>query len=173
MKHQDLRRALCGAFLALALGGSAHAALVTVSSTETWNGVANPHASDGVTLSGSGTEASPRTYTIPNGMRITSTGRIILHGSSDYSIKLVIRGGDLQMDAGAVLNLERYMIRTGRDVLVLDLSGTNSITGAGQIGPITHRDSNPRVLTITNVMDVSLAEIDLHTNYQNHICRFG
>lgn len=167
MKHQDLRRALCGAFLALALGGSARAALVTVSSTETWNGVANPHAGDGVTLSGSGTETSPRTYTIPNGLRITSAGRIILHGSGDYSIKFVLRGGDLQMDAGAVLNLERYKIRTGRQVLVLDLSGTNSITGAGRIGPITHRDSNPRVLTITNVQNVSLAEIDLHTENVN------
>jgi len=66
-----------------------------------------------------------------------------------------------------VLNLERYQIREGRQVFVLDLSGSNSITGAGQIGPITATNSNPRVLTIQNVKDVSLSNIDLHTEDVN------
>jgi hypothetical protein len=131
--------------------------------TETWDGIANPHAVDGVTLSGSGTDEDPFTYTIPKGMHLTSTGRINLHSAGDYSIQFVFEAGDLQMDAGAVLNIERYNIRTGKKVFVLDLGGTNSITGAGQIGPITSRDSCVRALTIKNVRNVSLANIDLHT----------
>ena len=148
-------------YFVLAAPAPLPAAQVIISSSETWDGLANPHAGDGVTMSGSGTEADPLTYTIPNGMRITSTGGIKLHSSQDYSIKFVIQGGDLQMDAGAGLNLERYQLRSGRQVFILDLSGTNSITGAGQIGPITASTSTPRVLTITNVNNVQMTNIDL------------
>jgi len=134
---------------------------VVVSSVETWDGRTNPHAADGVTLSGLGTESDPVTYSIPKGMRLTATGRINLHSTNDYSIKFVIQGGDLQMDAGAVLNLERYQLRTGRQVCILDLSGANSITGSGRIGPVTASTSTPRVLTIQNAKDVRLVDIDL------------
>ena len=46
-------------------------------------------------------------------MLITSTGRIVLHSADDNNIRFVVQGGNLQMDAGAVLNTERYAIRTG------------------------------------------------------------
>jgi hypothetical protein len=100
-------------------------------------------------------------------MTITSTGKLVLHSAGDYSIKFVIQGGDLQMNAGAVLNIERYAIRSSIRYFTLDLSGTNSITGAGAIGPITFRDSTPRDLTIQNVKNVSLASIDMHTENAN------
>lgn len=167
MKQQRSFTAILGALLALGLASSASAALVTVSSTETWDGINNPHATDGVTISGSGTDADPYTYTIPNGMRVTSTGKVVLHGAGDSSIKFVIQGGDLQMDAGAVLNTERYAIRSGLRFFTLDLSGVNSITGAGNIGPITTRDSTLRALTIQNVKNVSLANIDMHVENAN------
>ena len=95
------------ALLALGLGLSDSATLVTVSPTETWDGVNNPHSADGVTITGSGTQLDPYTYTIPNGMLINSTGKIVLHSAGDNNIKFVIQGSDLQMDEGAVLNTER------------------------------------------------------------------
>jgi hypothetical protein len=167
MKQKTACNVLLGLLLALGLALSAAAGLVTVSSTETWDGVNNPHAADGVTISGTGTDADPYTYNIPNGMHITSTGVIVLHSAGDYSIKFVIAGGDLQMDAGAILNTERYAIRSGLRFFTLDLNGVNSIIGAGQIGPITSRDSAPRSLIIQNVKNVSMANIDMHTENVN------
>lgn len=170
MKTKTHPSVLLGAFLAFGLVLSASAALVTVSSTEEWDGISNPHVADGVTITGSGTDVDPWVYNIPNGMTITSTGKIKLWSAAaqDQPIKFLIAGGDLQMDAGAVLNIERYKVRILSRPFILDLSGTNSITGAGQIGPITDRDSTPRDLTIQNVKNVSLASIDLHTENANH-----
>ena len=146
--------------------------VLVVNSLESWDGVNNPRAAGGVTKSGTGTDWDPWTYTMPKGMKITSTGKINCWtpdpgGNQGQPIKFVIEGGDLQMDAGAILNIERYKVRTGRFGFTLDLSVTNSITGAGQIGPITDRDSCPRYLTIQNVKNVSLARIDVHTENVN------
>jgi hypothetical protein len=146
--------------------------VLVVNSLESWDGVNNPRAAGGVTKSGAGIEADPWTYTMPKGMKITSTGTINCWtpdpgGSQSQPIKFVIEGGDLQMDAGAILNIERYKVRTGRVGFTLDLSVTNSITGAGLIGPVTDRDSTPRYLTIQNVKNVSLANIDVHTENVN------
>lgn len=159
MKQHRSVRILLDAILTFGLALSASAALFTVSSTETWDGVSNPHAADGVTITGSGTDADPYTYTIPNGMLITSTGKIVLHSGGDNNIKFVIQGGNLQMDAGAVLNTERLAIRSGKRFFTLDLSGTNSITGAGTIGQRNNNDSTFRDLTIANVKNISLADV--------------
>lgn len=167
MNPPRLLPVLTAALCLAALCHQASAALVTVSTPETWDGTTNPHAADGVTVSGSGTEADPYTYTIPDGMRVTSTGRVVLHSGADNNIKFVIQGGDLQMDPGAVLNTERYALRSGLRFFTLDLDGVNSITGAGNIGPITTRDSTLRALTIQNVRNVSLANIDMHVENAN------
>ncbi|HNQ90078.1 MAG TPA: putative Ig domain-containing protein [Verrucomicrobiota bacterium] len=169
MKQRTRLHALLSAIVMLCLVTSASAALVTVSSTEEWDGIANPHAADGVTITGSGTDEDPWVYNIPNGMHITATGRIKLWSAShpDQPIKFLISGGDLQMDAGAVLNIERYKTRTGWTPFIIDMDGINSITGAGTIGPITDRDSTPRDLTIENVRNVSLADIDMHVENAN------
>jgi len=168
MKKQIISLTLGGLF-ALGLAVSASATLVTVNSTEEWDGISNPHAADGVTITGSGTDADPWVYNIPDGLTITSTGKIQLWSatSQDQPIKFLIAGGNLQMDAGAILNIERYKVRSGLTPFILDLSGTNSIAGAGKIGPITDRDSTPRDLTIQNVKNVSLADIDMHTENAN------
>ncbi|MBM3880529.1 MAG: hypothetical protein FJ387_12570 [Verrucomicrobia bacterium] len=161
MKKQKTFSVILGGLVALGLGLSASAALVTVNSTETWDGEANPHAAEGVTLTGTGDLSDPYTYTIPNGLHITSTGKINLWSGAHQSrnIKFVIEGGDLQMDAGGVLNHERYAVRSGFAVFILDLSGTNSITGAGSIGQRNHNDSTFRDLTIQNVKNISLTDI--------------
>jgi hypothetical protein len=159
MKHNTILNLFLSAFVILCLTISASAAPVTVSSTETWDGVNNPHAAEGVAISGSGTDVDPYTYTIPNGMIITSTGKIVLHSADDNNIKFVIQGGDLQMDAGAVLNTERLAVRSGKRYFTLDLSGTNSITGAGTIGQRNSNDSTFRDLTITNVRNISLTDV--------------
>ncbi len=135
------------------------APVLTVAATETWDGYSNPRAAEGVTLSGSGTSVDPAIYTITNGLRITSTGKINLHSARDKTVILVIQGGDLQMEAGAVLNTERFAFRTGIQYCTLDLSGTNNITGAGTIGQRNRFDSTPRDLTIANVKNVSLDRI--------------
>ena len=160
---------LPGVLLALGSVLSAGAAQVNINSTEVWDGTSNPHAADGVTLTGSGADGDPAIYTVPDGMQLTSTGRIDFWSlaTQNRNITLVIQGGDLRMDAGAILNIERYKTRDGRKEFILDLSGANSITGAGRIGPITDRDSCPRALTIQNVRNVNLAEIDLHTENVN------
>ncbi len=168
MKKTRTCSTLLGVFFAWALALSASAALVTVNSTEEWDGINNPHEADGVTLFGSGTDEDPCVYLIPDGMTITSTGKIQLWSAAnkDLAISFYFEGGNLQMDAGAILNIERHQVRSGWTPFLLDLGG-GSITGAGQIGPITDRNSTPRDLTIENVKDVSLANIDMHVENAN------
>ena len=142
---------------------------ITISSVEVWDGVANPHAGQGVTLSGSGTDADPCVYTIPGPMRITSTGQIQMSpdgNTNKNAIKFVV-AGDLQMDDGGILNTEFYNDRNTKKQFTLDLSGTNSITGSGRVVGITAHSSTPRVLTIENVVNVSFASIDLHVQNPN------
>jgi hypothetical protein len=159
MKKKRTGSTLLGAFFACAFALNASAAPVTVNSTEEWDGVNNPHEADGVTISGSGAPDDPYTYTIPNGMVITSTGKVALHSAEDNNIKFVIQGGDLKIEAGGVLNTERLAIRTGKRHFTLDLSGANSITGAGRIGERNSNNSLFRDLVIENVKNVSLADI--------------
>lgn len=168
MKRHTPAGLISGLLAAQLMVLAATGAPVIVNSTEEWDGLSNPHAADGVTLSGSGTDTDPWVYTIPNGMRITSTGTVKLWSAAnqDQAIKFEILGGDLEMEPGAVLNIERYRVRESWTPFILDLGG-NSITGAGRIGSITDRNSTPRDLTIQNVQNVSLAEIDMHVENAN------
>jgi hypothetical protein len=145
---------------------------VLVDSVEYWNGLENPHAVDGVTLTGGGTAANPYLYTLPSSMRITGNGAVWLskdltlgNTSEDTTIKLKFAAGDLQMDSGAVISTARPS-RSGSVGFVLDLGG-RSITGAGQIlglrGPGILRTQKPRDLLITNAVDVVLQDVDSHT----------
>jgi hypothetical protein len=143
---------------------------VVVDTVEYWNGLENPHAADGVTLSGAGTPANPYVYTIPAGMSITANGAIWLtsdlsNTNEDAAIKFVFASGDLQMAAGAEINTARPA-RSGAVDFVLDLAG-RSITGAGKIvglrGFGSSRPYKPRDLTITNALGVMVQDIDSHT----------
>lgn len=148
--------------------------LVTVSTTESWNGTLNPHSADGVTLAqGSGTEADPAVYTIPKGMTITASGKISTDVSSNKSIKFVVQNGDLNMDAGGTIDISwasrGISSATDRSVFIVDLSGTNSITGTGIF---TSGIANGqaainrchRCLMITNVNYVAVSNISLIVN---------
>jgi hypothetical protein len=53
-------------------------------------------------------------------------------------------------------------------MLILDLNGTNSIMGAGQIIGLSDNNDTPRILTITNVNDVQMANIDLKVQNANN-----
>ncbi|MCX6896072.1 MAG: cadherin-like domain-containing protein [Verrucomicrobia bacterium] len=143
---------------------------VQVTSTEVWDGTNNPHAADGVILTGLGTAASPAVYTIPKGMNITGTGKILLNTTTETSgnsIRFNISGGDLTMAAGAVINTSRHNRNGGNPSFILDLAGTNNIVGAGSIVGLTVSTDSPRHLTITNVNNVSLASIDGHSENVN------
>ncbi|MCX6896436.1 MAG: putative Ig domain-containing protein, partial [Verrucomicrobia bacterium] len=156
---------------------SATAALVTVSLTEAWNGTNNPHAADGVTVSGSGSIGDPYVYSIPEGMTITATGLIRLSNSltdtnDSASITFQFASGNLQIDSGGYIDCGSAY-RNAKSKFNLDLGG-GSITGAGKIigidsvrTPGTNRGVNPRSLTIFNVLNVSLVDIDLHTENIN------
>jgi hypothetical protein len=144
---------------------------ITVSATEAWDGAQNPHAGEGVTLTGSGTEADPAVYTLPAGLTITASGVLQMPppggiAGTDRSIGFLFTSGDLRMDSGGVLNVGR-LNRNGRQICILDL-GTGSITGAGRILGLLASSDSPRVLTISNVTDVTLAEIDLQVRNANN-----
>ncbi|MCX6894865.1 MAG: putative Ig domain-containing protein [Verrucomicrobia bacterium] len=139
---------------------------VVVDTVEYWNGLENPHALDGVTLTGAGVATNPYVYTIPAGMSITANGAIWLtsdlgNTNEDAAIKFVFAGGDLQMEAGAVISTSRPL-RTGAMDFILDMAGHN-ITGAGKIvglrGPAGNRAYKPRDVTVTNAVDVTLQDI--------------
>jgi len=133
--------------------GTVQAALVTVSVSETWDGAANLHAADGVVLTTNGTTY---TYTIPNGMTISSGGSVNL-GSSGNGFVFAFTGGQLQIDPGGIFNVGRKVTQSGNTPLTLDLGGA-SLTGGGVI---TNKEIGTRALTITNVADITLSTIDI------------
>lgn len=140
-----------------------------IAGLEVWDGVQNPHAGEGVVLSGSGTVDDPAVYTIPTGLRFTPTGAIHLTtaGGPDNSIKFVVGSGkNIDMAAGSYINVARLQ-RSELQTFVLDLGG-GSLTGAGQIFGIQIRDDSPRQLTIENAKDVTLQAIDLHVVNANN-----
>lgn len=142
---------------------------IQIASLEIWDGVQNPHAGDGVLLSGSGTVDDPAVYTIPTGLRFAATGAIHMttSGGPDKSIKFVVGSGkSIDMAAGSYISLARLQ-RSEIQTFVLDLGG-GSLTGAGQILGIQIRDDSPRQLTIANAKDVSLQGIDLHVMNANN-----
>ncbi len=142
---------------------------IQIISLEVWDGVQNPHSSEGVVLSGSGTVDDPAVYTIPTGLRFTPTGAIHLTtpGGPDNSIRFEIGSGkNIDMAAGSYISLSRLQ-RSELQTFVLDLGG-GSLTGAGQIFGISIRDDSPRQLTIQNAKEVTLQAIDLHVVNANN-----
>lgn len=163
------RRFLSSALLAALVSClAAQAAPVIVSDLEYWDGEFNPHESEGVTLTGSGTPDDPAVYAIPDGLKIAATGQLLLavDNAVDKSIQFSFLGGDFEIEEGGVLNIAR-LTRNGRQVCILDLGG-GSIKGAGRILGLQGRNDTPRVLTIQNVRDVALADIDLHVENVNN-----
>ncbi len=143
-------------------------ATIEISRTEVWDGVQNPHAAEGVALTGTGTAEDPAVYTIPNGLRFTPSGAIQMtsQGGPDNHIKFVVSGGNIEMASGSVINLGRLK-REDLSTCLLDLGG-GSILGSGQILGLLLSDDSPRQLTIENAKDISLSSIDLHVVNANN-----
>ncbi len=126
-----------------------HATLVTVNTAETWDGISNPHAGDGVLLNSG-------TYIIPDGLQITGSG--IININTNANVSFVFQNAGLQMDGLIQLTtLQRF----GSADFSMDLGG-NSITGFGSITNGLNNSLHPHNLIINNVQDVSLNSIDLH-----------
>ncbi len=133
---------VAGLLLGLA-AATAPAALVTVSGSETWDGTANPHAADGVTLT-TNTTVTPNVfiYTIPDGMRITAGGSVNL-GSSGNAFVFAFTGGNLQIDPG------------GASITADSVSGGGDIRNAFTASASAEYGGT-RELLITNVNHVTL-----------------
>ena len=142
---------------------------IVITSREQWDGINNPHAAQGVTLTGSGTLGDPAVYTIGTHLRIASTGNIVMSTPPpavgqdlppDNTIVLKFAGCDLKLETNAYINIGRRA-RTGSQSATLSLGG-GSILGSGVIMGMLDSQSSPRVLRIDEVNHVSLASIDLH-----------
>ena len=151
---------LVAAMILLILGpaapGRVDAALVSVTGTETWDGVANPHAADGVTLGGSGTAADPYIYKIPDGMTITGGGLIQTLVNKHINFRFL--NGDLQLDSG-----NRIDVQTGQRGATARLTlrlGNNDLTGSGTIFN-SNQYVGPLDVSILGMGDVSLSAISL------------
>ncbi len=147
---------------------------VTVIGVEFWDGVANPHAAQGVVLTGAGTATNPAVYTIPTGLHLTGTGEIQLDpplavtAGHSNSIVFNFTGGDLTMDAGSRINTAYHNRNAPIGFFTITGNGTNNIVGAGSIiGLLTSTDS-PRFFTISNMNNVAFSNIDLHTENVNN-----
>ncbi len=143
MKRMQMRLAVaCVVVLGLLGAGGVQAALVTISSVETWDGVSNPHAASGVTLT-TNTTVTPNVfiYTIPDGMHITATGEL-RPGNVNITLSFAEGGGGLQIDAGGNVSPEVWPNvrwhgggspkRNLTTNFTFDMNG-NDITGAGTI----------------------------------------
>jgi hypothetical protein len=131
--------ALLGALaLIAAIAETAHAAPVVVAGTEVWDGAANPHAGDGVTL----VPGLNSIYTIPNGMTINSpSGRIDLDAAlsappdpnNNVTLTFAPGGGGLVLNGAinAHSGLRDFTVGIER-TLTLNMNN-NSITGTGDI----------------------------------------
>lgn len=141
---------------------------VIVTTLEDWDGVQNPHAGEGVLLTGEGTPADPAVYWIPYGMVIEATGVVRLTSAvgTDRSIVFEFASGDLHIAEGGVINIGR-LNRNGFQLFRMDL-GAGSITGNGSVIGLQNRDDSPRQLSIVNAADVNLASIDLHVVNANN-----
>jgi hypothetical protein len=113
-------------FVAVVLGvANSTFALVTVSSTEIWDG----RTMHGITPSGSGTAGDPYVYVISDGMTFTSSG--VIDMNDKYVVFDFSSGtGDLEMAAGSYFDLTGSTRRSdpGRCTILL---GDNNLTGSG------------------------------------------
>jgi hypothetical protein len=165
MMHNGRARRVSLAMLAvlgLWLGADvSRAALVTVSGSETWDGVANPHATDGVTLSQAG---GVSTYTIPNGMTIGASGVIGLGtANSNVTLSFAPGGGGLILDGQInVSSGFRNGAGTGPVRTFTLAMNNNSITGTGDIvcTYTTGATQDKHDLSITGTGNVSFDDID-------------
>ncbi|MCA9450610.1 MAG: hypothetical protein KC931_26040, partial [Candidatus Omnitrophica bacterium] len=101
-----------------------------ISSVEVWDGTSNPHAGEGVTLSGSGTWSDPFVYTLPGGLSITDRG--VLRFSAAANFRLVFEGGGLDIQDGGLIDLNKGGNRLSSYLCTWDLGGFD-ITGAGRV----------------------------------------
>jgi len=152
------------AVLLLGFATSASAALVTISSDEIWDGVANPHAADGVTLAAG-------VYTIPDGMTINSGTTLFLNASRfeqgatpTGSVTFDFTGaGDLTFaDATSTIDIHNGDRFGPTTTFTLNMQG-NDILGNGQLinGAVVAGETGKAMFVdINSSANVSLGKID-------------
>ena len=147
---------------------------ITVTGVEFWDGVANPHAAQGVVLTGTGTTNDPAVYSIPTGLHLTGTAEIQLDpplavtAGHSNSIVFKFTGGDLTMDAGSRINSAYHNRNAPIGFFTITGYATNNIVGAGSIIGLLASTDTPRFFTISNMNNVAFSNIDLHTENVNN-----
>ncbi|MCA9424661.1 MAG: hypothetical protein KC994_06280, partial [Candidatus Omnitrophica bacterium] len=126
-----------------------------VSSIEIWDGTANPHAAQGVTLSGSGTWQSPYVYTIPEGLTVTDRG--VIRFASTANFKLVFVNKGLNIEGDGLMDLNKGGDRLSIHLCTWDMGG-HDITGTGRVDSSA---TGAQGLEIVNVKNVDLRIINL------------
>jgi hypothetical protein len=128
---------------------------IIVFTNETWDGTANPHAADGVTL-----DIGTKTYALPTELYVTQSGAMNMgQPAATSDVKLSFTNGGFRMDSGAnmTVNVGRYVYTK----LTLDLGGY-SILGAGTVaGGTATGPLGSRSLVVTNAGDVSFSAVQL------------
>jgi hypothetical protein len=128
--------------------------------------VANPHAGDGVILSGAGTLANPYTYAIPDGFTIASTGNIRI--GDDVHVRFSFQNGGLTIASGGFFDTIMTGAPNNRDPLGGDTYTVFFDMNANDInavGPAAIRNSNvltaARNLSITGSGEVNVEGLSL------------
>ena len=129
---------------------------VVINGAEVWDGVANPHAADGVVLSGS---APNFTYTIPNGMTINAAGSIGL-GTVNNNVTLAFTPGAGGLALNGAINVNSGFRDFVSPVRTFTLAlNDNSMTGTGDVA-VTNNGQNRHTLSITGTGNVAFDDIN-------------
>ncbi|MHC4184805.1 MAG: lamin tail domain-containing protein, partial [Planctomycetota bacterium] len=146
--------------LAVLLGpfGNASAAVITINSTEIWDG-GQMH---GITPYGSGTLSDPYLYYIPDGMTFTSTG-VIKMNDKCVAFDFSSGTGGLEMAAGSYFDLTGST-RLSDPCECTILLGTHSLTGAGDFKTVDISKDSMDVV-ISGMNDVSVNSLYLRTDH--------
>ncbi|MHC4621552.1 MAG: Calx-beta domain-containing protein, partial [Planctomycetota bacterium] len=155
-----MRRELLLFVLAVLLYGLVNftsAEVITISSTEIWDG----REQHGITPYGSGTSFDPYVYDIPDGMTFTSSG-VIKMNDKCVEFNFTAGTGGLEMAAGSYFDLtgSTRLSDPGECCIIL---GTHSLTGAGDFKTVDISKDSMDVI-IGGANDVSVNSFYMRTD---------
>ncbi len=101
---------------------------VVISGIETWDGISNPHVSEGVQLSGSGAPLDPFVYTLPDDLHIGPEGVLKLDAVASFEFRFT--NGNLEIESGGRIDLNKGGDRNNARTAAFRMNG-HGIHGSG------------------------------------------